>query len=343
MAEGVPRVLVLDASSVSRQSAADVLRSAGAEVKTAANASIALNRAKGYEPGLIVVDLGTLEPDAEGFFAALEKVTTGLVVALVDPSRPMNGALALRFWATLERGPDFSESGAQARGLRDVLQRYHLAKGRLPPVRLRPANGADGQRYSAHRERRHPGVICMGASTGGPAAIERILSGIGDAELPGIVIAQHMTDGYIAPLAARLTRATGLVVLQGEPGMAVRARCVILAPGNRHMELVASSDGYAVDIVDSPPIQRFRPSIDVLFHSAAKVAAADAIGVILTGMQKDGAEGLKAMHDRGAYTIAQSEETCAVFSMPRAAIALDGVDEVAALDDICRLLLARQR
>jgi two-component system chemotaxis response regulator CheB len=84
----------------------------------------------------------------------------------------------------------------------------------------------------------------MGASTGGPAAIERISSGIGDAEPPGIVIAQHMTDGYIVPIAARLARATGLEVLQGEAGMAVRARSVILAPGNRHMELVASPDGY---------------------------------------------------------------------------------------------------
>jgi two-component system chemotaxis response regulator CheB len=342
MAEEALRVLLIDASSVSRQNIAEILRRAGAEVKAAANASIALNRLSSYVPSLLIVDLRTLEPDQMGFFAALDKLATPLVVALVEPTRPTSGALALRFWATLERDSQFDVEDVLAERLRELLSRYRAAKGGRPPSpRQRCGSAPLSQRHPLERrDRRHPGVICMGASTGGPSAIERILSGIGDAEVPGVVIAQHMTDGYIAPLAARLARSTGLDVREGERGMAVRPRSVILAPGNRHIELVPSRDGYAVDIVDSPPIHRFRPSVDVLFHSAAKAAGADAIGVILTGMQKDGAEGLKAMHDRGAYTIAQSEDTCAVFSMPRAAIALDGVDRIAALDDICGLLLS---
>jgi two-component system, chemotaxis family, protein-glutamate methylesterase/glutaminase len=342
MAEEALRILVIDASSVSRQNVAEILRRAGAEVKTAANASIALNRVANYAPSLLIVDLRSVEPDAAGFFGALDKLATPRVVAIVEPGRPTSGALALRFWATLERDSQFDDAEALTGRLRDLLSRFRVAKSGRPQTAQR-RSGADPQSQRSpveRRERRRTAVICMGASTGGPAAIERILSGIGNAEVPGVVIAQHMTDGYIAPLAARLARATGLDVLQGERGMAVRPRSVILAPGNRHIELIPSHDGYAVDIVDSPPVQRFRPSIDVLFHSAAKVAGADAIGVILTGMQKDGAEGLKAMHDRGAYTIAQNEQTCAVFSMPRAAIALEGVDQVAALDDICRLLLS---
>jgi two-component system chemotaxis response regulator CheB len=342
MPEEALRILVLDASSVSRQNVAEILRSAGAEVKTAANASIARSRLASYAPSLLVVDLRTLEPDVAGFFAALEKQAPPFVIALVEPSRPASGALALRFWATLERDSQFDDVERLAPRLRELLSRYRSAKSRRSQAPRQPlGSGPYSQRQPAEqRERRRPGVICMGASTGGPAAIERILSGIGSADVAGVVIAQHMTDGYIAPLAARLSRATGLDVREGERGMAVRPRAVILAPGNRHIELIPGHEGYAVDLVDSPPIHRFRPSIDVLFHSAAKVAGADAVGVILTGMQKDGAEGLKAMHDRGAYTIAQNEETCAVFSMPRAAIALDGVDRVAALDDICGLLLA---
>jgi len=181
-------------------------------------------------------------------------------------------------------------------------------------------------------------LIAIGSSTGGPEALQRVLSPL-PAETPGVVVVQHMPPMFTTSLAARLDRLCRLVVREASDGDPVAPGTVLIAPGDRHLVVRRGAAGLRVEVRDGPRIGLHKPSVDVLFRSVAEVVGADAVGVILTGMGRDGAAGLKQMHDAGAHTIAQDEVTCVVHGMPREAVALGGVTEEAALDDIPRRLV----
>jgi len=180
-------------------------------------------------------------------------------------------------------------------------------------------------------------VVLIGASTGGPDALRRLLPAL-PANAPACVIVQHMSDPFTSVFARRLNEVCTIEVREAWSGDEVRAGRAIIAPGNRHLQLQRIGGKYAVEVTDGDLVSRHRPSVDVLFRSAAKVAGADAIGVILTGMGRDGADGLQEMKRAGATTIAQDEQSCIVFGMPREAIAL-GVDEVVPLEAIVDAIL----
>ncbi|WP_039869338.1 chemotaxis protein CheB, partial [Halomonas sp. TD01] len=160
------------------------------------------------------------------------------------------------------------------------------------------------------------------------------------ANAPAILITQHMPGGFTRSFAERLDRLCRISVKEATDGERVLPGHAYIAPGDQHLELVRSGANYVVRLNDGPPVNRHRPSVDVLFHSASKHAGKNAIGVILTGMGKDGAAGLLEMREAGAATIAQNEESCVVFGMPREAIAVGGAVEVVALDDIPSRLMA---
>ncbi len=182
-------------------------------------------------------------------------------------------------------------------------------------------------------------LIAIGASTGGTEAIEEILMHL-PADIPGIVIAQHIPAGFSRAFAERLNRSCPMRVSEARDGDRIVSGTAFIAPGDLHMTLREADDGYQVTIKDGPAVCYQRPSVDVLFSSVAETAGANAVGVILTGMGADGAQGLRKMKSAGSLTIAQDESSCVVFGMPKQAILLGAVGKVVPLNSIAQAIRA---
>jgi two-component system chemotaxis response regulator CheB len=176
-------------------------------------------------------------------------------------------------------------------------------------------------------------VVVIGASTGGTEALKILLEKL-PSDTPGIVIVQHMPELFTRAFANRLDGLCCITVKEAETNDTIIRGRALIAPGNHHMLLKRSGARYYVEIKDGPLVCRHRPSVDVLFRSAARYAGRNAIGVILTGMGDDGARGMREMKQAGAFTIAQDEATCVVFGMPKEAVKFGGVDRVLPLHAI---------
>jgi two-component system chemotaxis response regulator CheB len=181
-------------------------------------------------------------------------------------------------------------------------------------------------------------VVAVGASTGGTDALRELLEAM-PPDAPGLVVVQHMPEHFTRAFADRLNRICRIEVKEAASGDRVLGGRALIAPGNRHTTLVRSGGHYAVEVIDGPLVSRHRPSVDVLFRSVARAAGPNAVGVIMTGMGDDGADGLLEMKQAGAATIAQDEATCVVFGMPKEAIEREAVDEVVPLPQIPQRLL----
>ncbi len=182
-------------------------------------------------------------------------------------------------------------------------------------------------------------ILVFGASTGGTEALKAVLMDL-PPDCPGIVIAQHMPEGFTKSFAARLNTLCKINVKEAEHGDRILPGHAYLAPGHSHLLVGRSGANYVCELSQSEPVNRHRPSVEVLYRSAAQHAGPNAVGIILTGMGKDGAQGMKEMHDAGAYTFAQDEASCVVFGMPKEAIAQGGVDEVVPLNKMAGRILA---
>ncbi len=182
-------------------------------------------------------------------------------------------------------------------------------------------------------------IIAVGASTGGTEALRALLQVLPPDTSP-IVIAQHMPEQFTKTFADHLNSLCPMTVKEAQDGDRVIPGQALIAPGNYHMELRRSGGRYYVATTTRPPVNRHRPSVDVLFHSVAEYAGSNSLGVILTGMGHDGAAGMLAMKQAGAFTIAQDEASCVVFGMPGEAIKAGGVDRVLPLDEIPASLLS---
>lgn len=176
-------------------------------------------------------------------------------------------------------------------------------------------------------------LIVVGASTGGTVALKVFLESL-PIDTPGVVIVQHMPENFTAAFAKRLDESCSIHVKEAENNDSVLRGTALIAPGNKHLLLKRSGSRYYVDIKDGPLVSRHRPSVDVLFRSTARYAGKNAIGVIMTGMGDDGAQGLLEMKDAGSYTIAQDEESCVVFGMPGEAIKKNAHCSIMPLDKI---------
>ncbi len=181
-------------------------------------------------------------------------------------------------------------------------------------------------------------IIVIGASTGGTEAIREILTTMPQ-NSPGIVVVQHMPQGFTASFAERLNEQCLINVKEASDGDSVLRGHALIAPGNFHTLVKRSGARYYVEVKEGPLVSRHRPSVDVLFRSAARYGGANVIGAILTGMGDDGANGMKEMLDAGAYTIAQNEKTCVVYGMPAVAVERGGVIESLAIKDISMALI----
>ena len=191
-----------------------------------------------------------------------------------------------------------------------------------PAIRLAPPAGKPVR-----------GIVAIGSSTGGPEALARVLGPL-PRQTPGIVIVQHMPPLFTASLAERLDRLGELEVREARDGDAVAPGLALLAPGDRHLLVRGRPGRYRIELREGPKVGLHRPAVEVLFRSLARCAGDDAVAVILTGMGGDGARGMAAMREAGAWTIAQDEDSCVVYGMPREAVRQDGVEEVVNVDKI---------
>ncbi len=185
-------------------------------------------------------------------------------------------------------------------------------------------------------------VVCIGASTGGTESLRVVLEAL-PADSPGIVVVQHMPEKFTAALANRLNGLSAMEVKEAADGDSVLRGRALIAPGNYHTLLQRSGARYYVEVKEGPLVARHRPSVDVLFRSAALTAGSNALGIIMTGMGDDGARGLLEMRQAGATTIAQDEASCVVFGMPKEAIKLGAAERVLPLDDLAREIVRAAR
>jgi two-component system chemotaxis response regulator CheB len=333
--EALIRVLVADDSALFRELLSAVI---GADpgfevVAVAADGNAAARLARELKPDVITMDLNM--PDADGFsgIARIMAETPTPIMVLTGNRAEVVGFKALSLGALdilekPEAGADLQGYGAELRsrlrllsGVRVIRHLRGLRGRKLPPP---PAPG------------RRVDVVVIGASLGGPRALAALLRGLPTGFPVGIAVVQHIAEGFTEGLASWLSQECQLPVRQAVDGDPLRPGQVLLAPSGRHL-LVGEG---LVRLSDGPPVETFKPSVTPLFLSAATAYGARACGVLLTGMGHDGAAGLKVLHDAGAVTLAQDEQSSAVFGMAKAAIDLGAVDRVLALEDLPRTLVA---
>jgi two-component system, chemotaxis family, protein-glutamate methylesterase/glutaminase len=311
-------------------------------VGTAANGLELLARLDEWRPDVVTLDLHMPGLDGLGTLDRLMAVRPLPVIILSTHS----GAGAPLTVEALSRGAvDFIDKEAYSlvdfEALRAVLVEKILSvtgQGSgtpAPPVRETPAPAPAGRPAAAPRSARFD-LAVIGASTGGPRAIEAVLTALGP-ELPvPVAVVQHMPAGFTRAYAERLTRALPFRVREASPGDVLKSGEVVIAPGDRHLALVpgAEQGEWRVELYPDAADAVHRPSVDVLFSSAGVVARDRVVAVLLTGMGRDGARGMLELSRAGAHTIAQDEASCVVYGMPRAAAELGAAGEILALDSI---------
>lgn len=330
------RVVVIDDSALMRQLLTEILSTDPAleVVGTAPDPLAARQKIARLDPDVITLDVEMPHMDGLTFLEEMMAARPRRVL-MVSSLTERGCDTTLR---ALELGAvDFAtkpqlDVRAGTMALADELVRKVkiAARARLRSPADRPAARPIASKAlirSTHK------VIAVGASTGGTEALRVFLTAL-PADSPGVVVVQHMPEQFTRSFAERLDRLCQIRVHEAADGDRILPGHALIAPGNLHMKVVRSGASYVVRVGAAPPVNHYRPSVDVLFHSCAQHLGRNAIGVILTGMGNDGARGMLAMHEAGARTVAQDEASCVVFGMPREAIAAGGVDEIVPLDEV---------
>jgi len=343
----VVRVLVVDDSPVSGEQTLRILQTHDLVSSKAVGSLMAARQIELDRPDVILLSLPTSRMDGLSLLRKL--LAKDPIPTVVCSDLSVAGAdLALR---ALDEGaveavarPRWGASGAiveeSVTPLVDALRAAVHATVGCRPSAVRRARGAKRPQERSRGGGAADRLIAVGASMGGPEALATFLGALPE-DAPGVVVVQHMPEAFTSVLARRLHAVCRIVVREAVDGDLLEQGQALIAPGNRH--LVVGRDGvrWRVRLVDGPLISRHRPSVDVLFRSVAQAAGRRAFGVLLSGMGRDGAEGLLAMKARGAWTIAQDEASCVVFGMPREAIAAGAVDAVLPLSQIAPAILDR--
>ena len=344
-------VLVVDDSAVIRQRLKSIIESDSRfRVVLAADPYEAVERLKLSVPGVIVLDVEMPRMDGLTFLKKLMRQHPLPVVLCTTQAERAVTALEMGAMEVIPK-PDWTRADRLPEWSQNLLESIRNAAraGHLPMREDRPST-AD-RRYTAdavlphHAYSRQAGtserIIVVGISTGGVQALHQLLPGF-SAGSPGLVIVQHMPPEFIPAFAQRLDNdpEIKLEVAEARQHEPVRAGRALVIPGDKHGLIRRAGAGFRVELVDGPPVCRHRPSVEVLFRSAAQAAGPFAAGVIMTGMGDDGAVGLLEMRDAGALTIAQNEATCTVFGMPREAIRRGAARSVMPLDAIATTIMA---
>jgi two-component system chemotaxis response regulator CheB len=350
------RVLIVDDSATVRQALIDLLSGiADIEVMaTAADPFIAATHIQHEVPDVIILDIEMPRMDGITFLRKImaqrpipvilcssltesgsETSAEGLAAGAVDIiAKPRVGTRQF-LMDSRDLVCDAVHAAAQAKLRRAVASPAVALKLNADVILPRPhAHGA----MTRTTER----VVCIGASTGGTESLRELLEAL-PADSPGVVIVQHMPERFTATFAQRLDRLCTVEVKEAADGDTVLPGRVLIAPGNRHLLLRRSGTRYFVTVKDGPLVSRHRPSVNVLFRSAAHCAGRNAVGIIMTGMGDDGASGLLEMKQEGALTIAQDEESCVVFGMPKKAIEIGASSRVIPLCGLAAEILRVRR
>jgi len=346
------KVLIVDDSAVVRQVMTEILSTDRSieVIGSAADPIIAAEKIRKQIPDVITLDIEMPRMDGLTF---LKKIMSQHPIPVV-----MCSSLTVQGTETALKALQFGAVeliNKPRLGVKEFLQESRVllcdavkaaASSRVRPIssikesvlKKYTADAVLARRSAAGVVQTTEKVVVVGASTGGTEALRYFLESL-PLDSPGVVIVQHMPEHFTAAFARRLDSICRVDVKEAESGDTVIPGRVLIAPGNRHMLLKRSGARYYVDIKDGPLVCRHRPSVDVLFRSAARYAGKNAVGVIMTGMGDDGAKGLLELKDAGAMTLAQDEDSCVVFGMPKEAIRLGAVDNVLPLDQIAPAVL----
>jgi two-component system chemotaxis response regulator CheB len=340
------RVVVVDDSALIRQLLTTIINEAQdmEVVATAADPLVARERIRSSNPDVITLDVEMPKMDGIEFLRRLMRLkpTPVLMISTLTQAGSEAALTALELGAV-----DFiakptvdvaNNMQAYADEIREKIRMCAKARARLPhryvtaPV-VQPVRGG---RLSAST------LVFVGASTGGTEAIRVFLGGL-PADCPPVLLVQHMPEHFTASFAQRLDGLCAMHVKEAQDGEPVLRGTAYIAPGHSHMRLRRSPSGWLITLDQSEPVNRHRPAVDVLFDAAAERVGADAIAVIMTGMGKDGAQGMLKMRQAGAYTLAQDEASSVVYGMPKEAVAVGGVNEICTLDALSGRVLDRLR
>jgi two-component system chemotaxis response regulator CheB len=337
------KVLIVDDSAVVRKVLTEELsRYDDIEiVGTAVDPYVARDKIVKLRPDVITLDLEMPRMDGLSFLSKLMKHFP-LPVVVLSSLTPRNSETAMRALdlgaveVLSKAGSAYTTQEVSSNLVRAIRGAASAKVSRLAvaaePVEARMADESLLRQTTLK-------VIAIGASTGGTKAIESVLTAM-PPSTPGTLIVQHMPETFTHAFAERLNALCAMEVREARDNDHVVPGLALIAPGNRHMVLQRSGGNYVARIKDGPRVHYQRPSVDVLFHSVARQAGRNAVGVILTGMGADGAKGLLSMRANGACTLAQDEQSCVVFGMPKEAIKLGAVDEVLPLSRVPKGILA---
>lgn len=341
------KVFLIDDSAVMRQTMAYLLKDVqGIEwLGSAPNPLIAQRSLQQQRPDVLLLDIEM--PGMDGLTFLRRQMGSDPIPTVICSSLSQQGskvaldALAAGAVSVVAKPrlglKQFLET-SRAEMIQALLEASRARPRLRPPSRINEAaarNTAASQVLHAYAVNK---PVVIGSSTGGTQALEQILTSL-PSDAPGIAITQHMPEKFTAMYADRMNQSCAMNVREARDGDRLERGLVLIAPGGRHLHLRKAGGQYFAVVSDGPAVNRHRPSVDVLFKSAAECAGADALGMLLTGMGDDGARGLKRMHDAGARTIAQDEASCVVFGMPHEAIKLNAVDEVLPLDRMAAAIL----
>ena len=341
------RVLIVDDSAVMREILGDIIRQeVGMEVVGYADDPlIAREKIKALNPDVVTLDIEMPRMDGITFLEKLMRLRPTPVV-MISALTEANTSATLR---ALELGAIDYVTKPTVLGVDDLPRfRHEIAEKIRFAASLKEWVARRPVEFEKTAKRQHvirPGLknaqrlIFIGASTGGIDAIKQILVQM-PADSPPIVIVQHLPEIFTAAFAKRMDSLCKISVKEAEHKDQLRPGCAYVAPGHSHVSLVRTAEKFVLHLNQEPLLNRHRPSVDYLFLSVAKIAGPNSIGVLLTGMGRDGAEGLLAMRGAGALTIAQDEESCVVFGMPRSAIEIGAVMKVVPLQNIATHIIA---
>lgn len=335
-------VMCVDDSALMRQLMTEIINSHPdmEMIATAPDPLVARDLIKQYNPQVLTLDVEMPRMDGLDFLEKLMRLRP-MPVVMVSSLTGKGSEVTLR---ALELGAvDFVTKPqlgiregmlAYSQMIADKIRAAARAKLHARAATPQPVMLKAGPLLSSEK------LIAIGSSTGGTEAIRHVLQPL-PATSPALLITQHMPPGFTRSFAERLNKLCQITVKEAEDGERILPGHAYIAPGAMHMELARSGANYVVKLNDGPPVNRHKPSVDVLFRSVAVNAGRNAVGVILTGMGNDGAAGMLEMHRAGAWTIAQDEASCVVFGMPREAIAMGGTSEVVDLGHISQHMLAK--
>ncbi len=340
------KVLVIDDSALIRSLLTEIINSQRdmIVVGAAPDPLIARDMIKQLNPDVLTLDVEMPKMDGLDFLEKLMRLRP-MPVVMVSTLTERGSEITMR---ALELGAiDFVTKPKMSitdgmREYTDIIADKIRAAAQARIISL-PRHSVAKAESSAPAPLRNPIIsseklLIIGASTGGTEAIKSFLLQM-PSDCPGILITQHMPAGFTKSFANRLDSLCQISVKEAEGGERILPGHAYIAPGDKHLLLARSGANYVTQLSDAPPVNRHKPSVDVLFESAAAFAGKNVIGVILTGMGKDGAVGMAQMKNAGAYNFAQNEESCVVYGMPKEAVAHGGVDEIAHLNELPKLVL----